>query len=369
MKIIFRSAALAALIITTSCGKDTVETIVDEIDEQTEQLEQTPLEANTVADNVVIAGGTKEEGVPPTPNGAISLDVSNAEKTAFLNEGFNVPVSSDGDIVGAYLQFKANDGTVSDSYYDIEVSSNTFSKKALRKTIFNKKAFTKTAKVDEANFDVDFNTQIEPGTFCYVICVYDGNGNISNPSEVCVTVESWGGSNAVVGKWALVKEETIEDGETSVYDLGQPDCDEWTATCNNQEEIDFSICYTQEYGILEIKADGTYGIDFKGTDENYDYDASIETCETVYTADTTFRYQSKGNWAYVANEDRLTLVEYEYTFEEDGETESETVENGEADLVYDGKVTVNGNSFVLIEVADYDGDGASDGTYKYYFEK
>ncbi len=368
MKIIFRSALVAALLIATSCGKDDDGGNSSQLEEQAEQLEQTPLEANTVADNVLIEGGSKMEGMPPTPNGAISLDISKAGETAFLNEGFNIPLSSDGDIVGAYLQFKSNDGTVADSYYDIDISSDFSFKKAAKRSIFKKNIDQLVAKVDEANVDVDFNAQIEPGTFCYVICVYDQEGNISNPSEVCVTVESWGGSDAVVGKWELVKEEYTYEGETNVYNLGDPDCDEWTSSCENGEEVEMSVCYTQEYGILELKSDGSFVIDFKGSDQNYDEEA-FNQCELAYTDDTVFRYQSNGNWAYVSSEDRLTLVEYSYSIDEDGETETGTAENGDADLVYDGTAQINGNSFILIEVDDYDGDGVTDNTYKYYFEK
>lgn len=368
MKTIFRTIAVAALVITASCGKDKVEAIIEEFDEQTEQLEQTPLEANTVSDNVLIAGATKEEGAPPTPNEAISLDTSNSGGTAFLNEGFEISLNSDSDIVGAYLQFKSNDGTLADGYHDINIASNISGKKFIGKSKNKKDAFSRTAKIDNTNLDIDFNAQIEPGTFCYAICVYDGQGNISAPSEVCVTVESWGGSAAVVGKWSFVKEEITENGETEVFSLGDPDCDEWTALCNNGQELEMSVCYTQEYGILELKSDGSFVIDFKGVDQNYD-DAAFGECELVYTDDTVYRYQSAGNWAFVADEMRLTLVEYSYTTEEDGTTETENVEEGNAELIYDGVAQVSGNSFVLIEEDNGIGDGTNDYTYKFYFEK
>ncbi|WP_430907242.1 hypothetical protein [Maribacter sp. 2-571] len=366
MKIILRSAAIAALVMMASCGKDDDGGSAGEMAEQAELLEQTPLEANTIADNVMIQGATKEEGAPPTPNGAISMDISEAGKTAFLNEGFTIPVSSDGDITGAYLRFKANDGTVSDSYYDIDINANQVFDKAARKTVFQRAARTLASKVDEANLDIDFSAQIEPGTFCYEICVYDAEGNISDPSEVCVTVESWGGNAAVVGKWSLVKEEYTYAGTTETYNIGEPDCDTWTTSCANEQELEITVCYTQEYGTLEIKADGSYSIDFKGADQDYD-DAAASECELVYTEDSTYRYQSTGNWAYVTAENRLTLVEYGYTVEEDGETEVASVENGEAELLYDGKAEVNGNSFVLIEVSDY--DSSVEDISKFYFEK
>lgn len=132
MKIIFRSAAIAALLITSACGKDAVEELAENLEEQAEVLEIRPLEANTIADNVVIKGSSKEEGVPPTPNGAISLDVSKTTKTALLGEGFDISVGSDTDITGAYIRFKENDGKVSDSYYDVNIASNYSGKKAIK---------------------------------------------------------------------------------------------------------------------------------------------------------------------------------------------------------------------------------------------
>ncbi len=299
MKIIFRTAALAALVVAASCGKDKVDAIAEQLEEQAEQLENTPLEANAVTDNVVIPGGSKKEGVPPTPNNAISLDVSAAGKTAFLNEGFEIPIKSDGDIVGAYLQFKSKDGILGEGYHDIDIASNTTAakttanKNSIRSKI-KKGTLRTTSKVDDVNLDIDFNAKIEPGTFCYVICVYDGEGNISAPSEVCVTVESWGGSSAVVGKWSLVKEEYSEEGESKVFNVGDPDCDEWTASCpENQGEFEISVCYTQEYGSLELKSDGSFAIDFKGMDGNYDYEASQLACEAIYKDPTVYRSKQR----------------------------------------------------------------------------
>ena len=121
------------LIVLAACSKDDDSSGGNQNDQITEELENTLLQANDVADNVMIQGGTKNEGTPPTPNEAISLDVSSSSKIAYLNEGFEIDINSDGNVVGAYLQFTTNDAdkTVSDSYYDIDLSSNA-NKQALQ---------------------------------------------------------------------------------------------------------------------------------------------------------------------------------------------------------------------------------------------
>ncbi len=355
MKIIFRSALVAALLIATSCGKDDDGGNSSQLEEQAEQLEQTPLEANTVADNVLIEGGSKMEGMPPTPNEAISLDISKAEKTAFLNEGFNIPVSSDGDIVGAYLQFKDNDGNLADNYYDINLSQNTSFKRILENRDSKKRSPRQVSKVDEANLDIDFNNRIEPGTFCYAICVYDGNGNISAPSDVCITVESWGGNNAITGKWDLVKQEYKYGDTEGITVVGEEDCNggSYFIMCADETTYTYNNCYTADSWELIFNADGTYKYIEKGRFKGIDTFASSDACEPVYEEETNDIYKSDGNWAYSAGENRLVLVEYSWSEEEDGiVTGSETFAPGEAYLLYDGAIELEGNSLKISDIVD-----------------
>ena len=72
-------------------------------------------EANIISNNVEIKGASMLEGEPPTPNGGISLALVNASTAAYEDVGFTIPVSSDGDIVGAYLRFVSEDGKVADN--------------------------------------------------------------------------------------------------------------------------------------------------------------------------------------------------------------------------------------------------------------
>ena len=379
MKIIFRSAVIAALILATSCGKDTAENVAEEFENEAEQQEQTPLEANDVSNNVIIEGGTKQEGMPPTPNEAISLDISNTGKTAFLNEGFEIKLSSEAEIVGAYVQFKTNDGVVSDSYYDVNIATNTefdIDSKSSKDFILQKKKVSSLSAKDdeEITIDIDFNANIEPGTFCYVVCVYDGEGNISAPSEVCATVESWGGNASLVAEWSIVKTEDTYDGQTTVRVLGEEDCTEsgsFSTTCNEEVKT-FYECETLEIADLTFNADGTYYYKDQSKRKELDTEATQEACEAVYYEDaiTTDVYESRGNWAYVDDESRLTLVEYSYSETENGVlSESETLEPGEGELIFDGEIILDGNTFTVSEEFDNDNDGTIDESYTSYLEK
>lgn len=337
------------------------------MEKEAEILESTPLEANKVSDNVIIEGATKEDGTPPTPNEAISLDISNSGKTAFLNEGFDISLSSDGTITGAYLQIKANDGTVADSYYDIDIAANMAGKKGNNKRFLKSrkgKLNPSAAKTDGSTLDVDFTSQISPGTFCYVICVYDAQGNISAPQEICVTVESWGGSADAVGTWNIVKEVETVNGVSGTILPGEEECsDESTYDCESGGQFTASYdCYTTGSFTLIFNENGTYKFYSQDTEKELDLETSQSTCEATYE-EFIDAYTSKGSWAYVKEEKKLVMVEYEYTEEYQGETTTETYEPGDAYPLFEGVVELNGNSLIItIE------EGVND-TYKIYMEK
>lgn len=372
MKIIFRSAILAALLTASSCSKEDTTAKNEQAEEQAEQLEKTPLEANTVSDNVLIKGGTKEAGVPPAPNAAISLNIANSGKTAFLNEGFEVSLNSDAAIIGAFLRFKDADGTVADSYYDIDLAANSSSAKRFDFSGAKKKgSILSTAKMSNASLDVDFTASISPGTFCYEICVYDASGNISAPQEVCAIVESWGGNAGLIGSWGMTKvEETIE-GETTVEVLGEPSCETSSVRCNNQDTFEYQECFTTELGNITFKDDGSFTTDFRGIDTEVDYNASAEQCQEVPKENNRFSEMFKGFWAFNTTTSKLTLIAYELTsLEGEGtNTEIEIFENGEGELLFDGVIQLTASTFIITQADDDDLDGTIDYEYVTYFEK
>ncbi|MEE9361741.1 MAG: hypothetical protein V3U92_04010 [Cellulophaga sp.] len=364
MKNFLKITVMACLVILSACSKDEESTKNDDLDKAAEALESTPLEANKVSDNVKIVGGTKEDGMPPTPNEAISLDLSNSGKIAYLNEGFELKLKSDANITGAYIQFRGIDGTVATSYYDVNLSSNNNSGKSIKKSnsIFSKTEQTTT-------LDVDFNTNIPPGTFCYVICVYDAEGNISAPQEVCVTVESWGGNSAIIGAWNFKKMEETEDGVTETIVVGEKEFDNETWTCSGQGSFDYEEFDIIKDFVLTIDADGSYKFLLNGEEKELNYNASSSGCSAIYKEVSLYTNKSEGNWAYIASENHLTMVEYFYSYEDSEGIETDTYLPGEADLLFDGTIQLNGNSLVIIIEDDYDGDGVTDELSKYYFEK
>jgi len=377
MKTIFRTAVFAALLITASCAKD--EANPDQLSqEQSEELESTPLEVNVVSDNVVIKGSTKEEGESPAPNGAISLDVSNTSKSAFLDEGFDVKLSSDGDIVGAYLRFKTEDGNSADSYYDIDIDENsTFGKSSKKVKSRFRNASNLIAKVDEANLDIGFNSTIEPGTFCYELCVYDAEGNISNPEEVCVTVESWGGNSSAVGKWMLTKTykaATSQDFQALNVEYCEDETVERACSLDSfKVTFDREECEKIEYFEITLNSDGTYTEKFKDifttAISNVDIPPGLTMNDLVnlcmYSfedSETVTTYDGSGKWAYQSDIDNFVFIEYNYEEIYDGESYSESYEPGEGSLYYgaggdyngevkiiDGKLVISNFEFVTAE--------------------
>lgn len=372
MKIVLRTVAFAALMLTVSCGKDTANAIADIFDEETEELESTILDVEEISDNVLISGGTKMEGLPPTPNGAISLDLSNAGKAAFLGEGFDVSLNSDAEITGAYIQFKSKDGDVSDSYYDVNLDLNDTSeedKSSKRRRVKREGSMSKILKNDDASLDIDFNANIEPGEFCYVLCVYDDAGNISDPQEVCLTVQSWGGSSALAGFWKLTKDDYTQDGVTVTADLGEEICiagDEWQ--CDGEGTFERNNCTTTDVLEMNINIDGTYDYELRISGRYVDIDASEANCDPVYRT-TEFYYISSGKWAYVADEDKLALLEYTYEEGDEDESFSGINEIGQAYSLYDGEIQLSGNTFIMTEIDDYEQDGIAERVDNYYFEK
>lgn len=361
---------IAALLSTIfSCASDDAENN-DITTEEAEQLESVLLEADEVSSNVIIAGANKVQGNPPSPSGAISLDVSKSTNTAFLGEGFDITLSSDGAPIGAYIQFRSNDGIAAQEYFDVNISANLAGKGSVVNFLNRnqRKLNTLLAKNDDTTINVDFGLEIPPGQFCYEICVYDEQGNISEPEQVCVTVESWGGKDDMEGNWVMVREERSENGQNVVFETGQEACYDYTFECINGQIVEAEECYTRISGVVRINGDGSYRAEFNGNERELDEGASYENCQANYVEET-FGDISEGQWAYVSDNNRLTIVEYYFRGSIDGELDEEyTLEAGDARLVLDGTIELDGDSFVITESRDEDGDGVEE-INRYYFDR
>ena len=351
-------------IVFVSCSSDD-----SELDISNDGAEQIAIEPGTVINNLIVEGGTKKAGSPTTPNEAISFNLDKDDTSALQTEGFDIKLNSNDNISGVYLQIKGNGGIVADGFYDIDLTQVGFKSKLetdkTKKSSFKRKKLrTKSSIEEQISIDVDFTNTIEAGTFCYVVCVYDEQGNISAPQEVCVTVESWGGNDDLVGVWNFTKEETIEDGQIITINVGEDNCYNDVITCSNQNQLEYSDCYVTNSIKLTVNSNGTYIIEIEETDEDLDYTASIEACEIIKdSSDET--YITKGNWAYDQEKREIILVELEYSETEDGETEIETYDEGNA-YVSRLEVNLSGDSLILIE--DYTEEANNEEEYfKYFF--
>jgi len=257
---------------------------------------------------------------------------------------------------------KSNEGSTVPDYFDIPYSLN-------RKPKNTSHALSKASKKiddDDVEIDIDFNENITPGKFCYIICIYDTTGNISEPIEVCVEVESWGGNPNLTGTWNFTKR--VRDGVTE-FSIGGGECDSASIICEDDTELEIENAYCDVLTSLPItfNADGTYTSLETGTYTRYDYNLSIESCTVVLEEEQDETYTSKGNWAYDEEEQKLTLVEFEYAEGEGDETYEGTEENGY--VLFDGKATIT-NSSLIVEL-DYESDEIEGTTYlaEFHFEK
>jgi len=392
-------AVIITLLVMASCSKDEspepakeevaekpVEAPKEEAQDPTEGEEQPAEEApsqehgtetsDKIACNVTIKGGTRIEGLPPMPNGAISMDLSRAGAEAYLNEGFDIPIVSDADVIGAYIQFRAKDEGISTSYYDVNLQDNTaFSAKAAKQMVARTfKGSRKSAKPVNSNLDIDFSPEITPGEFCYLICVYDANGNISEPQEVCITVNAWGGNDNLLGMWSFTKSESYSfDAEPEVRPIGVERCFSQVFGCSNGNTLDYVQCSTKEYETFTFNTDGTYTHTFGNFGKEMDAVASDVNCEIVLV-DTIFSFIINGNWFYNTENEELIVVEYETNYNGSNGPFMQVAEPGEAEIFDLPNLVVDGNVFTwgFPLGTDLNADGeinADDGGYANFFEK
>ncbi|WP_062059078.1 hypothetical protein [Aquimarina longa] len=326
--------------------------------------EETELDANKVSKDIKIRGAKKIEAAAPTPTGTLAFNLDKTDQSAFLNSGFDIEFNAPQNYKGAYLQVLSKDGSPASEYFDIP--SNFYSSSS-SKTLLNKSAKTEEDENDY-RIEVNFGAKIAPGKFCYAICIYDEDGNISQPIQVCVEVEAWGGNTNFIGTWNYKKQ--IKDNTTTI-NAGEENCDdyEYTINCNNESTLTINkdYCYITNTLPITFNADGTYEYTSNGTNTRIDYEKTRSTCTPTFTAVKNDSYYSKGYWAYDEEEKKLTLVEFEYKDDNgNGDISEGTNEDGE--LVFDGKITLTNSDFTLTESYN-DGNDNEVETYQYFFSK
>jgi len=331
-------------------------------------VEDTVLDVNAVSQGITVNGAIKNSGAAPAPSGDITFTPNSTNQSAFLNNGFDIRLTVPDNYAGSYLVVVQENNTQAGEYIDIPASagrSTTANSANAKKNSIIGKASRKLMD-NEIEIDVDFDEAVTPGKFCYLLCIYDAAGNVSEPTEICVEVEAWGGNQNLVGSWNFSKAEYTYGTETETQVPGVEDCGESTLTCSNQTEINIenAYCDTLNSLVIVFNADGTYRFDSDETYTDYNYEASREACEAVFNDTVNSTSYSKGQWAYDEEEKILTLVEFEYQESDFNNGEPEIIPNG--DLLFSGSLQIDGSSFNIFEEDDFQGENE---VSKVYFSR
>lgn len=385
LKLLF---AVAILLFVVSCSEEDSDNQVQSIAVNNNDSEEQVIPLNALEQGFSIAGAEKLNEAVPTPNGGTSFEIENTQ-SAFLNAGFEFELEVPSDYAGAYIQIQSADGSqTSDSYFDVpanrsnKVVNESRNRKGLNFISQTQEPINANELSSTEEIRVNFNEQVPAGRFCYVICVYDQQGNISLPQTVCVEVEAWGGNNEIVGSWNFVKEEEIRNGSTVVnINVNEQECESGfessTLQCENGESLSYTdeYCYTTTNLVLNINADGSQSIVSEGIDQFFDFDESRSQCRKVITTEND-KYDSTGNWAYDEEESKITFVEFAYTETVDGVVETNE-EGDEVDFGFDVELVSVTNNTLIIQFSetyeDYNPNTQQFETVtevvKYFFEK
>lgn len=357
--------AIGALCLAASCGgsddspNDGNTNLVGNENLAVEQnlSEDSAIELSLLEEGVKVQGAQAITGTPPTPNSNIDFSLNESASKAFQKNGINISFNSTANVAGAYIQFKDVNDNATGNYFDVPESSFTFGdsgRKVIKRS--KKKTSRKQLKnLTENNIVVDFEDIIPAGEFCFDICIYDAENNISQIIERCVTVEAWGGNASIVGEWVLESEsednvieavqDSIGDNELSVPNF-QPENNTFSFFCDNGNEIEITQPNDTEVHTLVLNSDGSYYETYIGNNINLDDIKTGETCEPTFVNDA-FSDRYFGNWAYDEDNEELTIVDFGYRDLTDA-SENEDYPDGEL-YIEAAKVTVEGNKLTITE--------------------
>jgi len=325
---------------------DNEDTYVEEIN----ITEQTPLEPNEVVSKLNIQGATIVNEAAPTPNGAIDFSLISTS-TATIAEGFDITFNTTENIEGAYLLISDVDGNLATSYFDIPESAfNSLQPNSTNRfqSIFDSPSNNKRNGGEGLTITINnFLESLSNGIFCYQLCVYDSNGNISVPQTQCVTIETLGGNDFLVDRWDLKRYEESYNGININIGLNEEYCYQEMGTCENGNSIALPYCYTYNEFYMTLNTDGTYRLFIEESDTNFDYSASLSSCSIVSEPDGLYQYDSEGIWAFNESNGKLLMAEYFSRSIENGEIYEEFYGAGNAQLLFDTPIEIIGNTFVL----------------------
>jgi len=356
MKINYILFSFSILLFLASCSKDENGLIAPPASNEAEDI---PLDANMVTSNFEMEGATVVSGAPPAANGNLNVEFSTDEQTAFLRTGFNIEFNTSETLAGAYIQLVNEDGSPANNYFDI--ASEGFTVGLTSPDEEKGKILRAKNGTDNTVIDVNFDTGMTAGTFCFVLCFYDESGNISEPQEVCVEVESWGGFDALVGDWTLSK--YVDDGVETIAGVND---------CGELEEYDCTAegtfmaagvwgCLKEEMRFL-MHADGAFQYWFDEENTYLQDEASYQACDAIYSEPVAIKSYFEGKWAYDEEEQTMTMVLF------NGAYAGVDQDYGDGELGYTGVTTVTNNDLTInVQYEDLFSDSTIEQVY--YFSK
>ncbi len=403
-----------------SCKND--DSISGPSDAEVAATEQQNLEVNSVLgatkfnkDSQVYSVESISAAEIPATTDEIVVVLPTETQTAFQQNGLELKIGGTQQFDGVYIRVKDANGNLSDEVLKVELNgnnSNRISKVKQNRFLSNgvahnaKQPFLAKANnvnktvvdelpsdaVEETTLNIDFEG-LEPGKFCYAICVYvnnaDGNGGqwVSQPGDVCVQVEAWGGNSSIAGNWELEKVEATyftdvciknSDKTYTCTNEGEErkEDESWENNVEIEEEKSFCGDSDKKYiskelvkiSKFELRTDGTFYMEWNGyNDTTYNDAASDENTTVCFDEPTriTYNYKFFGNWAYNNIEKELTIVWFRAEgTSSDGDDDLEI--DTEGDLWIDAaKVTLNGNSMSLEEIYEEEFNNFVDRKTKY----
>ena len=289
--------------------------------------EENPVAIAAINTGIEIPGATKNSGTPPTPTNNVDFQIATTDQEAFQQSGFNITFNStDSDIAGAFIQFKEENGETASDFFD--VSSSQF--------------IENDEEDDEGQYiNVDFGEDIPAGRFCYEICLYDDQQNVSRVETICVEVEAWGGNADFVGEWR--------------YDRDEPEEGKFVLPCADfvrTVEAAFALYEKREIDVA-FEEDGGFVLTLDEISQSLDIFETVQQCEAVYESEMEpFRLRTTGKWAFNEESGTMTIVAF---MDEDliDPSQNEEFENGEI-ITEDLKAEIVNNQLVLTESIDDD---------------
>lgn len=319
-------AVLVAAFFMVSCGKDDAPASNAPKEElKDDPSESLPIPLSILENDISIKGAKKVQGMPPPPSGIVDFKLDAKTPMGIQKTGFDIQFTSSSNIAGAYVLVQTVGGEKAKSYFDIPVDSlkqNNFIAGRFLKS--SKRLNTKIAESNEFIADVNFTENVTPGEFCYEICIYDADGNVSVIEERCIKVEAWAG-NLLVGKW--------------IYDRTEPNDNLIKLQCENGDSIQVGyVMHSKKYLELFLGANGDY---YMGSEEKYkelNYKESIEKCLAIYYGEEKY-YKNKytGNWLYNTEKELLVIVDFKYEDLLDS-SKNKTYPNGESLMIAEAKI-------------------------------